>query len=178
MTESESAYRTENSGLEFRMMTLLDLDDIVRIERESFTAPWSEEAFRSELTQNLFAKYMIMELDGTIIGYGGMWLIVDEAHVTNIAVREAYRGRGFGEKLLRELMRTAEWLGMQRMTLEVRVSNEVAQSLYRKLGFYSSGVRPGYYSDNREDALIMWADLAPSSSAGSETAGAAEGERG
>lgn len=178
MTERAYSYEAEGGELRFRLMTMDDLDTIVQIERESFTAPWSEEAFRAELTQNMFAKYMIMEQDGIVLGYGGMWLIVDEAHVTNIAVREPYRGQGLGEKLLREMMRTASWLGMLRMTLEVRVSNEIAQSLYRKLGFYDAGLRPGYYSDNREDALIMWADLVPEEDAGTETAGAAEGERG
>jgi ribosomal-protein-alanine N-acetyltransferase len=164
--------------LEYRLMNLMDIPTIAQIEKESFSAPWSEEAFRTELTQNLFAKYMIMEQDGVILGYGGMWLIVDEAHITNIAVREAYRGQGLGEKLMRELMRTALFLGSQRMTLEVRVSNERAQSLYRKMGFYPAGLRQGYYSDNREDALIMWADLSPETAATAEMEafGALEGE--
>ncbi|MDG0814453.1 ribosomal protein S18-alanine N-acetyltransferase [Cohnella rhizosphaerae] len=151
-----------NDKIEFRSMTLADIDAIVEIEREAFTAPWTPEAFHNELTQNLFAKYMVMAKGDEVLGYGGMWLIVDEAHVTNIAVREAYRGKGLGERLLRELMRTAAWLGAARMTLEVRVSNERAQRLYRKLGFGPAGLRPGYYSDNNEDALIMWADLDPS----------------
>ncbi len=103
-----------------------------------------------------------------------MWTVIDEAHVTNIAVLRAYRGRKWGERLLRELMKTASDLGMQRMTLEVRVSNEVAQNLYRKLGFKPAGLRKGYYSDNQEDALIMWAELPERGSAqgsreGSET---------
>ncbi|WP_123041871.1 ribosomal protein S18-alanine N-acetyltransferase [Cohnella candidum] len=173
MEEREN--RTESEELVFRGMTLDDVGTIVQIERESFTAPWSEEAFRTELTQNHFARYMVLERDGAILGYGGMWLIVDEAHVTNIAIREPYRGQGLGELLLRELMRTASWLGAKRMTLEVRVSNNTAQSLYRKLGFYPSGLRPRYYSDNQEDALIMWAELEPDAKdADSETAGAAE----
>jgi len=145
----------------FRGMTLEDLDTILQIEHESFTAPWSREAFRTELTHNRHARYLVMELDGEIIGYGGLWLIVDEAHVTNIAVRAAYRGRGLGERLLREMMRMAASLGALRITLEVRVSNEVAKNLYRKLGFSGTGIRPRYYSDNQEDAQIMWADLAP-----------------
>lgn len=100
-----------------------------------------------------------MEFEGSIIGYGGMWTIMDEAHVTNVAVRSAYRGRGFGELLLRELQQKALTYGSTAMTLEVRVSNEIAQNLYRKLGFKPSGLRPKYYTDNQEDALIMWADL-------------------
>lgn len=157
-----------NQEIEFRAMTAADIDDIVAIEQEAFTAPWTAEAFHNELTQNLFAKYMVMSRGDEVLGYGGMWLIVDEAHVTNIAVREAYRGQGLGERLLREMMRTASWLGAARMTLEVRVTNERAQRLYRKLGFDPAGLRPGYYSDNNEDALIMWADLDPSLSRGSE----------
>ncbi|MFF2911829.1 ribosomal protein S18-alanine N-acetyltransferase [Paenibacillus sp. NPDC057934] len=158
MTDAESV-RGQGDGLVFRLMKVEDIPDILVIEREAFTMPWTEEAFRNELTHNHFAKYMVMELAGHIIGYAGMWAIVDEAHVTNIALLEAYRGRKWGERLLDELMRTAAFLGMQSITLEVRVTNEIAQNLYRKKGFRSAGTRKGYYSDNREDALIMWADL-------------------
>lgn len=169
--------RDVDGELVFRSMTLSDVGTIVEIERESFTAPWSEDAFRNELMNNMFAKYMVMEQDGRILGYGGMWMIVDEAHVTNIAIREAYRGQGLGKRLLQELMRTAQWLGAVRMTLEVRVTNEIAKSLYERMGFVASGIRPNYYSDNMEDALIMWAELAPEG-ANEETAGTAEGEDG
>lgn len=127
--ERRPAQETE---LVFRLMRLEDVPAILVIEREAFTMPWTEEAFRNELTHNHFAKYMVMELAGHIIGYAGMWAIVDEAHVTNIALLEAYRGRKWGERLLDELMKTAAYLGMQSITLEVRVSNEVAQNLYRK----------------------------------------------
>lgn len=161
-------------NLVFRSMTLEDIDEIIIIERESFTAPWSEEAFRTELKHNQFARYLVMELYGEVIGYGGMWLIMDEAHITNIAVRAAHRGKGLGERLLRELMRTAAGLGALRITLEVRVSNEVAKNLYRKLGFSGAGIRPRYYSDNQEDALIMWAELAPFREKTASAAGAAE----
>ncbi|MCM3786654.1 ribosomal protein S18-alanine N-acetyltransferase [Neobacillus mesonae] len=149
----------ETGRLEFRMMKLEDIPDVLIIEHESFTLPWTETAFVNELTQNHFARYMIMELDGKAVGYAGMWTIVDEAHITNIAVREAYRGQRLGSKLLEEMMKTASYLGMVRMTLEVRLSNIVAQNLYKKKGFKPSGLRKGYYSDNNEDALIMWADL-------------------
>jgi len=158
-------------------MNLDDVGAIVDIEQEVFTAPWSAEAFRNELTNNLFAKYTVVVLDGEIAGYGGMWLIIDEAHVTNIAIRGKYQGRGYGKALLQQMMRTARSLGARRMTLEVRVSNDKAQTLYRKMGFSPSGVRPNYYSDNLEDALIMWADLAPESIGESETAGTKEGEQ-
>lgn len=149
----------EIHSLEFRHMTLEDIPHVVNIERECFTTPWSATAFTNELTNNHFAKYMIMECNGDIAGYGGMWIIMDEAHVTNIAVRTMYRGIKLGERLLSELQRTAAFLGAEKMTLEVRKSNIVAQNLYLKLGFNSAGVRPKYYTDNNEDALIMWADL-------------------
>ena len=159
--------------LEFRLMQLNDIPDVLEIEHEAFTLPWTEEAFRNELTMNHFAKYMIMELDGQAIGYAGMWTIMDEAHITNIAIREAYRGRKLGDKLLDELMQTASYLGMERMTLEVRVTNKIAQGLYEKKGFKPAGVRKGYYSDNNEDAVIMWADL-PAHGASGEQEGSVQ----
>lgn len=146
-------------SVEFRSMRLEDIPFICEIEQEAFTTPWTEGAFHNELTNNQFARYMILDVAGEIAGYGGMWLIMEEAHVTNIAIRHTYRGQKFGERLLREMMRTAAFLGAIRMTLEVRASNFVAQSLYEKLGFRSVGLRKGYYTDNREDAIIMWADL-------------------
>ncbi|KGE19159.1 ribosomal protein S18-alanine N-acetyltransferase [Paenibacillus wynnii] len=158
MTEAD-AVREQSDRLVFRLMRVEDIPNIMIIEREAFTMPWTEEAFRNELTHNHFAKYMVMEHQAQIIGYAGLWAIVDEAHVTNIAVLEAFRGRKWGEELLDELMKTASYLGMKSITLEVRVSNQIAQNLYRKKGFRSAGTRKGYYSDNREDALIMWADL-------------------
>ncbi|WP_018750995.1 ribosomal protein S18-alanine N-acetyltransferase [Paenibacillus sanguinis] len=149
----------DQEDITFRKMTLGDLPDIMVIEHESFTLPWSEDAFRNELTHNHFARYLMMDYHGVPIGYAGMWTIVDEAHVTNIAVRTSYRGHRFGERLLRKMMNWAAELGMVRITLEVRVSNQAARSLYDKLGFTPAGVRKGYYSDNHEDALIMWCDL-------------------
>ncbi|CAM2980214.1 ribosomal protein S18-alanine N-acetyltransferase [Paenibacillus sediminis] len=143
----------------FRKMTMEDIPHVMVIEHESFSLPWTEDAFRNEMTINHFARYIIMELDGKPIGYAGMWTIVDEAHVTNIAVLKAYRGYKLGELLLNELMKTASSIGMSKMTLEVRVSNQIARNLYEKMGFKPAGVRKGYYSDNHEDAIIMWADL-------------------
>lgn len=92
---------------------------------------------------------------GHIVGYAGMWLMVDEAHITTIAVRNHWRGHGYGELLLASLIKTATEMGAERVTLEVRVTNGTAQNLYRKYGFEQEGVRPRYYSDNNEDAYIM-----------------------
>jgi len=143
----------------FRNMHTDDIGRISEIERECFPTPWTEEAFHNELVHNHFAHYIVMLWRGEIIGYAGLWTIMDEAHVTNIALREAYRGRKLGERMLRELFTSAVRRGMKRITLEVRVSNVVAQRLYEKFGFRAEGVRRGYYSDNGEDAIIMWADL-------------------
>lgn len=143
----------------FRYMTLEDIDRVLEIEFQSFTLPWSRAAFETELTKNHFSKYVVLILEGTIVGYGGMWMIVDEAHVTNIAIDPQVRGKHLGEALLHRMMVLAISLGAQRMTLEVRVSNKVAQRLYEKMGFTSYGVRKRYYTDNNEDALIMWATL-------------------
>ncbi|MGG6310573.1 ribosomal protein S18-alanine N-acetyltransferase [Paenibacillus macerans] len=159
MRREREAAQLEPDNITFRNMKLGDIPDIMVIEHESFTLPWSEEAFRNELTHNHFARYLVMEQRGEPIGYAGMWTILDEAHVTNIAVRTAYRGHHLGERLLRRMMDWAVELGMIRMTLEVRVSNTVARSLYGKMGFTPAGVRKGYYSDNHEDALIMWCEL-------------------
>jgi [ribosomal protein S18]-alanine N-acetyltransferase len=143
----------------FRPMRVEDINTICEIEKEAFPTPWTAGAFHNELTNNQFAFYLVMELEGRIAGYAGMWIIMDEAHITNIAVRSPYRGRKLGERLLTELRGKARRQGARRMTLEVRVTNRVAQNLYEKLGFRSVGVRKGYYTDNNEDALIMWADI-------------------
>lgn len=143
----------------FRAMRLDDIERICKIEEECFPTPWTAEAFHNELMHNDFARYVVMTWKGEVIGYGGMWTILDEAHITNIAVISEYRGQKLGERLLRELYAQAIACGMKRMTLEVRSSNIVAQRLYEKFGFRAEGMRRGYYSDNNEDAIVMWADL-------------------
>lgn len=157
--EIESAQFSEEPSVNFRIMRLEDIPDVMVIEHESFSLPWTEQAFRSEMTLNHFARYLIMEVDGVPAGYAGMWTVMDEAHITNIAVRMAYRGRRLGERLLDELLGMAGSLGLERATLEVRLSNDAARSLYKKTGFREVGIRKGYYSDNNEDAVIMWIDL-------------------
>ncbi len=139
-------------------MDLRHITAVVDIERRSFPTPWSERAFLSELTQNAYAHYLVALSGERVIGYAGMWLILDEAHVTNIAVHPNYRGQQVGELLLSALEQRAFDHGCHRMTLEVRPSNPVAQKLYRKHGFAPRGLRPGYYTDTHEDAIIMWKD--------------------
>lgn len=144
------------SDLTVRLMTLEDLDAVLAIEVVSFSSPWSRNSFVSELTLNPRATYIVAEMDGEIVGYAGMWVIFDEAHVTTIAVKPEARRKGIGETLMRSLAMVASLAGAARATLEVRVSNIRAQSLYEKLGFKKAGLRKRYYQDNGEDAIIMW----------------------
>ena len=131
------------------------IDDIVNISIMSFPIAWTREAFQNELS-NKFARYVVAIKDDVIIGYGGMWVILDEAHVTNIAVHPEYRGIGVGALIVEALLDVCKFEKAASITLEVRSSNETAQSLYRKYGFEEEGIRKNYYEDNREDAIIMW----------------------
>jgi ribosomal-protein-alanine N-acetyltransferase len=133
------------------------LSDVLVVEELCFSNPWSRESFLFELHDNDLASYLVMVDDeDRAIAYGGMWLIGEEAHVTNIAVHPDYRRQQIGENIVRALMVQAYARGAKRMTLEVRRSNLAAQNLYKKLGFVGVGYRKGYYQDNKEDALIMW----------------------
>ncbi|MDN3019400.1 ribosomal protein S18-alanine N-acetyltransferase [Neobacillus drentensis] len=143
----------------FRYMREEDIDQVLAVEQASFTVPWSREAFYNELHNNKFAVYIVLEEDNKIIGYCGTWIVIDEAHVTNVAILPESRGRKLGETMMRKLMSVSREMGAKSMTLEVRVTNHVAQSLYRKLGFQNGGIRKNYYSDNQEDALVMWVNL-------------------
>ena len=143
------------SGITVGLMTIRDVDAVHEIEKLCFAIPWSRESFLQEVTENACARYLVVREDGVPIAYAGMWLVLGEAHITNIAVRPDRRGRGYGELVTRSLIQLAADTGMTWMTLEVRRSNTVAQSLYKKLGFVETGLRRRYYADNNEDALIM-----------------------
>jgi ribosomal-protein-alanine N-acetyltransferase len=142
-----------------RAMTLDDVPAVAAIDRASFSLPWSEGNFRSDLSGNPAAHLIVAERparDGRgIAGYVGYWLIIDEAHLSTLAVEPASRRQGIGRRLLQQAMRLAARQGAQMMTLEVRLSNEAAQELYRQLGFRTVGRRRRYYRDNLEDALLM-----------------------
>ena len=142
-----------------RKMVLHDIDQVLEVERLSFTNPWSKDTFQAEIQSNLFAYYFVAVQNETIVGYGGMWMILDEAHVTNIAVHPDFRGLNFGKKLVQELIIQAFKQGASKITLEVRVSNLAARNLYKGFGFHEAGIRKGYYSDNNEHAIIMWKDM-------------------
>lgn len=139
-----------------REMKIEDIDQVLMIEEESFSTPWSKDAFINEVRDNVLAIYIVVEVDGKIVGYGGFWRILDEAHITNIAVKKEYRGKGMGNILVMGIVDYCEKNNIPNITLEVRLSNTTAQNLYRKHKFTSHGIRPGYYTDNGEDAVIMW----------------------
>ena len=144
-----------------RFMRLKDVDAVAAIEEATFARPWSRESFRQELTRNAVARYLVAEENGEILGYAGAWVILDESHITNIAVREDARGRGIGKKLTADLLQVLSNLGACYATLEVRVNNLRAQNLYKSLGFISVGKRKRYYEDNNEDAFLMVCEHMP-----------------
>ena len=139
-------------------MTQDDIAAVQEVEQASFPVPWPSSAFRHELTQNRNARYVVAREGDRVVGYAGLWLMVDEAHITTFAVLPEHRRRRIGERMLQRLFEIAETMGAQWLTLEVRVSNIAAQRLYQKYGFRQAGVRRRYYSDNNEDALIMWTE--------------------
>ncbi len=136
-------------------MRVEDIPDVHLIERASFPVPWPTYAFRQELETNRLARYLIVRSGDVIVAYGGLWMMVDEAHVTTFAVLPEWRRQGIGARLLLALLDLANDLGATVATLEVRISNMDARRLYERFGFRPVGVRPRYYSDNSEDALIM-----------------------
>ncbi|MCI8647121.1 MAG: ribosomal protein S18-alanine N-acetyltransferase [Firmicutes bacterium] len=135
-----------------------DVDIIAELEQICFAIPWTRESILRELEENSMALYFIAEIDGTPVGYGGMWIIVDEGHIINIAVLPQFRGRHIASLLMAVLIAFGETRGVTRFTLEVRSSNEPAKAVYRKFLFKEEGLRRGYYQDNGEDAIIMWRD--------------------
>jgi len=143
--------------LDIRPMTLDDIPAVLRIEVLSFISTWPPNAFINELRDNKLAHYFVGSLDGRIVAYGGIWVILEDSHVTTIAVHPEQRGQRLGEEMLVHLLDEAIAGGASWITLEVRESNDVAQKLYRKYGFTVVSTRRGYYSDNNESALVMWA---------------------
>jgi ribosomal-protein-alanine N-acetyltransferase len=143
--------------LEIVPMSTSDIADVMRIERDSFTTTWPNDAFHTELRSNKVAHYFIGRIDGRTVAYGGIWVVLEDSHVTTIAVDPNYRGKKYGERLLCHLIDEAIELGAAWMTLEVRESNDSAKNLYRKYGFTVVNLRRAYYSDNSENALVMWA---------------------
>ena len=147
--------KTAKEGIATRELSASDLKVVQAIEQESFHDSWAVESWLAELDSSI-TKYIVLEQEGIIKGFAGFWLIAGEAQVTRVAVAKDERGKGLG-KILTEALVAAAWQeGAEAVTLEVRKSNLTAQTVYAKTGFTVSGVRPNYYEDNREDAIIMW----------------------
>lgn len=138
-----------------RQMQEEDMDQVYAIESSSFSRPWSRDSFSKSLS-NPNNHYLVVEENGIIIGYCGLWGIVGEGEITNVAVDSHYRNQGIGEAMLEELIRQALDAGIDAFTLEVRLSNLSAIHLYHKLGFQDKAIRKNYYEAPIEDALIMW----------------------
>ena len=135
-----------------------DIDGVFEVEKNCFEDYWSKDSFKKELSNKL-AKYLVAKVDNKVVGYVGIWFVVDEGHITNVAVHEDYRGQKIGDQLIKELVEVCKNNKIASMTLEVRASNVVAQNLYKKYGFKMAGIRKEYYSNNKEDAIIMWNDI-------------------
>jgi [ribosomal protein S18]-alanine N-acetyltransferase len=136
-------------------MRMEDVPAVHEIERLSFATPWPAYAFEQELRGNRLARYVVARAGDRIVGFAGIWLMVDEAHITTFGVHPDWRRQGIGRQLLLNLVELSGTLRARRLTLEVRASNEAAQALYRSFGFTVAGRRPRYYTDDGEDALVM-----------------------
>jgi ribosomal-protein-alanine N-acetyltransferase len=132
-----------------------DIDGLLDISALSFSVSWSKDSYIQELT-NPVAKYFVAKVDNKVIGFAGTWIVLDEAHITNIAVHPDHRNNGIASKLLKELINYCKNNGCVAYTLEVRSSNKAAIGLYEKYNFKEAGIRKGYYEDNKEDAVLMW----------------------
>jgi len=151
-------YADRPERMTIERMTGADIRAVMRIEALSFTTSWPQSAFASELNDNKLAYYFVGRVPGgDIVAYGGIWVIVDDSHITTIAVHPDWRGKKYGEEMLVHLLHEATDRGASWITLEARESNEVAQNLYRKYGFTTVSTRRAYYSDNGENAVVMWA---------------------
>ncbi|MHB8572436.1 MAG: ribosomal protein S18-alanine N-acetyltransferase [Candidatus Dormibacteria bacterium] len=131
---------------------------VLEIEKQVFLSPWPRNAYQREISQNRTAHYVVLMVDGEVAGYAGLWRLYEEAHITTIGVGTAHQNRGFGRALMIALIGAAERQGARWITLEVRASNDSAIRLYEQFGFKVIGRRRGYYTDNGEDAIVMWSD--------------------
>lgn len=139
-------------------MTMDDISQIAALEKMCFSMPWSERLFINELENNN-SYFLTIKIRNELIGYAGFWLIVDEAHIVNLAVHPEFRRQGMGGMLLKNILDMAKQKGALKATLEVRETNTPANLLYERLGFVCVALRKGYYADTKEHAVIMWADL-------------------
>ncbi len=153
-SDFDSSRRSWLREVTFERMSPYDVAAVLRIEHASFPSAWSAESYLREL-RNPTSYYIVARWRGDIVGYAGMWVIQDESHVSTIAVHPEVRRGGLGEAMMQHLIGVARARGATHMTLEVREANQVAQSLYVKLGFVLQGMIPRYYGDTGENALVM-----------------------
>jgi len=148
------------SDIVIRRATEKDISQIADLDKICFSVPWSEQAFGKELKENNLAFYILAEVKetGRIVGYAGVWLIQEEGHITNVAVHPDFRRKHIGMAIVEVMMKESrKRAGTKTFTLEARKSNTAAIELYKKFGFLEVGIRKGYYQENNEDAVIMWA---------------------
>ena len=143
------------SNLEIREFNINDIEELYEVELTSFTDPWSKESFKEELN-NEIAHYLVGSINNKVVAYIGAWFILDEAHITNVAVKSDFRRQKIAKQLITAFIVLAKKHQITSITLEVRASNIPAQSLYQQFGFEKQGLRKRYYADNNEDAIIMW----------------------
>ncbi len=133
------------------------LRSVLHIESQVYPRPWSLSLFLSELNLHTARSYFVARVEGKVVGYGGLMLSLEDAHITTLAVDPLWHRRKLGQRLLVVLVREAVRRGAQNLTLEVRVSNEAGKALYRRFGLAPAGIRKGYYVESGEDAIVMWA---------------------
>ncbi|MDQ3757072.1 MAG: ribosomal protein S18-alanine N-acetyltransferase [Actinomycetota bacterium] len=150
--------RPERMEVQLVPMRRRHLRTVLRIESQVYPRPWSLSLFVSELALRSTRVYYVARVEGHVVGYCGVMLAGDDAHVTTLAVDPDWQRRGIATRLLLNAVRVATQRGAHHLTLEVRVSNDPAQALYRRFGFHPAGVRKGYYVETNEDALVMWAE--------------------
>lgn len=143
-------------NITIRRMNVADIEAIEVIENLCFSLPWSYESFYNEIQSNRLAHYFIILFNDKIVGYIGLWQVLDESHITNIAIHPDFRRLGLASELIGYTLNFCREAGILSVTLEVRESNIPAQNLYKNFGFCTNGFRKQYYSDNHEDAIIMW----------------------
>ncbi|MUV38517.1 [Ribosomal protein S18]-alanine N-acetyltransferase [Lentibacillus sp. JNUCC-1] len=149
----------DNDHFNIRQMIRSDLSSIMAIDQKVYTSPWTEKVYEQEINHNPHAYYAVVEIDNVVAGYAGAWIVMEDAQITNIVVDPDYRGRKLGKSLFKHMLQVAMLHGAERLSLEVRASNQVAQNMYRQFGLVPGGIRKNYYQDNHEDAVVMWVNL-------------------
>lgn len=144
------------SDLVVRKAEAEDVEAIENLEKQCFATPWSYDSLYKDIVENKLALYIVAEVDGQLAGYAGVWKVVDEGHITNVAVAPEHRRKHLASIILATMFDVTAEEGIKKYTLEVRAGNIGAIKLYEGLGFRAEGVRPGYYEDNGEDAVLMW----------------------